>query len=44
MLYGVNDIVRHPKRARFPNSTPDSFKQFGGKSIFCCLMKNDFCK
>lgn len=40
MLYGVNGIIKHPKRDRFLNSTPHSLKQFGGKNIFHFLMKN----
>ena len=28
MLYGVNVVMRHPKRAEFLNPAPDSFKQF----------------
>ena len=29
MLYGVNVVMRHPKKAEFLNPAPDSFKQFG---------------
>ena len=28
MLYGVNVVMRHPKKAEFLNPGPDSFKQF----------------
>ena len=34
MLYGVNVVLRHRKRAEFLNPAPDSFKQFGGKTNF----------
>ena len=34
MLYGVNVVLRHCKRAEFLNPAPDSFKQFGGKTNF----------
>ena len=28
MLYGINVVMRHPKKAEFLNPAPDSFKQF----------------
>ena len=28
MLYCVNVVIRHPKKAEFLNPDPDSFKQF----------------
>ena len=34
MLYGVNIVMKHPKKAEFLNPAPDSFKQFGGKTNF----------
>ena len=40
MLYGVNVIIRPPERAIFLNPAPDTFKQFWGKTIFHCFMKN----
>ena len=40
MLYGVNVIMRHLERAIFLNTAPETFKQFWGKTIFHCFMKN----
>lgn len=34
MLYGVNVVMWHPKKAEFLNPAPDSFKEFGGKTNF----------
>ena len=34
MLYGVNIVMKHPKKAEFLNPAPDSFKEFGGKTNF----------
>ena len=40
MLYGVNVVMRHPKKVEFLNPAPDSFKQFGEKTNFPYFMKN----
>ena len=40
MLYGVNVVMRHPKKVEFLNPALDSFKQFGEKTNFPYFMKN----
>lgn len=39
-MYAVNVTIKLPKRARFLNSLPHSFKQFERKNNFHFLMKS----